>query len=145
MPDLNFSLRAVSESPARTRVTARSFTLLVDEPPSLGGTDAGPNPVEFLLAALAGCLNVVGHLVAKELGFSLRSLAFEIGGPLDPGRLLNLPERDRAGFKSIRAVVRVDADADREILARWLRIVESRCPVSDNLGAATPLQIELGA
>lgn len=144
MPDLNFSISAVSESPARTRVSARSFTLIIDEPPALGGEDKGANPVEFLLAALAGCLNVVGHIVARELGFSLRSIAFDIGGPLNPGRLLNHPGKDRAGFKSIRVVLRVDADADRETLSRWLKIVEARCPVSDNLGSVTPLQIELG-
>jgi uncharacterized OsmC-like protein len=126
-------------------VTARSFTLIIDEPPALGGTDAGPNPVEYLLAALAGCLNVVGHMVARELGFTLRSIVLEAGGPLNPGRFLNLPSKDRAGFKSIRVVLRADADADRETLERWLGIVKSRCPVSDNLGEATPLQIELGS
>jgi len=57
MPDANFRVRAMSESPARVSVKARSFNMIVDEPPNLGGEDRGANPVEYVLAALAGCLN----------------------------------------------------------------------------------------
>src|SRR5690349_2173109 len=34
----------------------RVFKLMVDEPEVLGGTDKFPNPVEYLAAALCGCL-----------------------------------------------------------------------------------------
>ena len=37
----------------RSETKMRQFSLTVDEPPTLGGTDAGPNPVELVLAALA--------------------------------------------------------------------------------------------
>jgi len=46
--------------------------MTIDEPDNLGGTDAGANPVEYLLAALSGYLNVVGHLVAREMGINLK-------------------------------------------------------------------------
>src|SRR5215218_4791958 len=36
----------------RTRVKIRDFDLIVDEPPLIGGGDAGPTPVELVLAAL---------------------------------------------------------------------------------------------
>ena len=35
----------------RSETKIRQFSLTVDEPPTLGGTDAGPNPVELVLAA----------------------------------------------------------------------------------------------
>jgi uncharacterized OsmC-like protein len=141
MADLEFKVKARSESPARTVVSARGFTIVVDEPPELGGTDHGANPVEYVLAALAGCLNVVGHLVARELGFAIRSLEIDISGTLNPARLLNQPTDDRAGYKQIAATLRVDSDADEATLVKWLRIVESRCPVSDNLARATPVAL----
>jgi putative redox protein len=36
-------------------VAIRQFSVGVDEPPGLGGQDAAPNPVEYILAALGSC------------------------------------------------------------------------------------------
>lgn len=42
------------------------FVIYMDEPPSLGGEDSAPNPVEVVLASLIGCLGIVIAVVAKE-------------------------------------------------------------------------------
>ena len=39
----------------RSETKIRQFSMTIDEPPNLGGTDTGPNPVELVLAALATC------------------------------------------------------------------------------------------
>lgn len=141
MSDLTFKVSGTSESPARTRVAARNFSLVVDEPPALGGSDEGANPVEYVLAGFAGCLNVVAHLVAQELGFKIHTLQIEAEGRLNPQRLLNHPTLDRAGFKDIGVQLHVHAEADEPTLARWVSIIESRCPVADNLGQPTPVRV----
>lgn len=46
MAALTFQVRAEAESATRTRAEARQFAVVIDEPPALGGTDAGANPVE---------------------------------------------------------------------------------------------------
>ncbi|HOI34356.1 MAG TPA: OsmC family protein [Mesotoga infera] len=143
MPDANFRVRAISESPARVSVKARSFNMIVDEPPNLGGEDRGANPVEYVLAALAGCLNVVGHIVAGEMGFSIKRLEIDVSGPLNAARLMGKSQDDRAGFKEIKATMKVDSDADEETLERWVKVVEDRCPVSDNLSNETPLSVKV--
>src|SRR5688500_15530981 len=45
------------------------FVFQKDEPPILLGTDKGANPVEYVLAALAGCLttSLVYHAAAKGI------------------------------------------------------------------------------
>jgi uncharacterized OsmC-like protein len=141
MPDANFRVRAVSESRARVAVKARNFTMIVDEPPNLGGDDKGASPVEYVLAALAGCLNVVGHLVADEMGFKIKRLEIDVYGPLNPARLFGKSYEDRAGFKEITAEMKVETDADEETLKKWVEAVEDRCPVSDNLGNSTPVRV----
>jgi uncharacterized OsmC-like protein len=142
MPDANFRIKAVSESPARVSVRARGFTMIVDEPPNLGGEDRGANPVEYVLAALAGCLNVVGHLIAKEMGFEISRLEIDVSGPLNPARLFGKSYDERAGFKEIVASMNVETDADTATLEEWVKAVEDRCPVSDNLGNPTPVIVK---
>lgn len=144
MSDLKFTARAFSESPAKTVVETRNFKIIVDEPESLGGTDHGANPVEYVLAALAGCLNVVGHMIAVELGFVLRGIELELEGDLNPGKLFGTSSEKRAGYSEIRVRITPDADADQVVLNKWLELVKERCPVSDNLANPTSVSINLG-
>ncbi len=141
MMDLKFSVTARSESETRVAVKARNFTIYVDEPPQLGGEDKGANPVEYVLAALAGCLNVVAHLAAKEMGITLQELSIEIQGTLNPAKFQGKSYQERAGYKQIDVLINVKTNADEQTLAKWLKVVEERCPVSDNLANPTPLRI----
>jgi hypothetical protein len=50
---MNFKIKAKSESPTKTVVTARGFKMVIDEPKMLGGENLGANPVEYLLMLLA--------------------------------------------------------------------------------------------
>lgn len=143
MSDLNFSIKGVSENPTKFVAEARNFKIVVDEPPTLGGTDHGANPVEYLLASYAGCLNVMGHLVADELGFKLDKLEIEINGNLNPDRLFGKSFTERAGFKKIQVTLKPYADTTPELLKSWIQTVENRCPINDNLGSITPIDIEV--
>lgn len=130
-------------NPTKFVAKTRQFTLTIDEPEGLGGTDQGANPVEFLLAAYAGCLNVMGHIVASELGFKLNNIRIELEGDLNPAKVFGKQTNDRAGYKEIRVNIFPDADTNEANLAKWLEIIESRCPVNDNLINPTPVKISL--
>lgn len=143
MSDLNFSLSGQNESPTKFLAKTRQFALTIDEPEGLGGTDHAANPVEFLLAAYAGCLNVMGHIVARELGFELKSLKIELDGDLNPAKVFGQLTSDRAGYKEIRVNIIPEADTDENTLAKWLETIENRCPVNDNLINPTPVKINL--
>jgi len=141
MADLNFSLSGQNENPTKFVAQTRQFTITIDEPEALGGTNHAANPVEFLLAAYAGCLNVMGHIVAGELNFKLKSLRIEIDGDLNPAKVFGQPTGDRAGYKEIRVQLIPEADTDSGTLEKWLKIIESRCPVNDNLANPTPVSV----
>jgi uncharacterized OsmC-like protein len=143
MPDLNFSVKGVSENPTKFVAEARDFTIIIDEPPSLGGTDHGANPVEYLLASYAGCLNVMGHLIAGELGFKLDKLEIELNGNLNPDSLFGKDFTERAGFKKIDIKLKPYAKVSPEVLEQWTKEVENRCPINDNLREKTPTEIEV--
>ena len=143
MSDLTFSVQGASASAAKFVGKTRQFRLIVDEPTDLGGTDEHANPVEYLLAGLAGCINVVGHLVAKELGFSIQKLHIEVTGNINPNKLFGVSDAERAGFKEIELKLVPETNASIETLAEWLRIVQERCPVKDNLANSTPVKVSV--
>lgn len=141
MSDLKFRIKAQSESAAKTVVKARNFEIIVDEPENLGGSNSAANPVEYLLAAFAGCLNVLGHLVAKEMEISMSGIAIDISGTLNPAKLFGTSDEERAGYKEITVCLKPqDCNASEEELAEWKKIVTSRCPVSDNLKNTTTVK-----
>ncbi len=143
MADIKFRVRAHSENATKTVVSARKFNMVIDEPADLGGSDAGPNPVEYVLAAFAGCLNVMGHIIAKEMNFELRSIQIDLSGNLNPARLFGMSFDERAGYKEIVVVLKPDCDADDDTLEKWAKEIENRCPVSDNIQHTTPVKIKV--
>ena len=143
MSDLKFKIKAHSENPTKTVVNARGFNLTIDEPQSLGGTNEGANPVEYVLAAFSGCINVMGHVIAKEMDFELRGMSIEISGELNPNRIFGTSFDDRAGYKNITVDVSPNCDASPEVLKKWIEAIEARCPVSDNLSHETPINIRI--
>ncbi|RMB25214.1 OsmC family protein [Haloplanus aerogenes] len=122
-----------SEGPKRTTIeTARTEFVIGDA-----------SPLEHLLGSLAACLNVIGHLVAKERGIVLRGLDVDVEGDIDPAKYKGGETDARAGFSSIRAHVTVDTDADADAVQDWMATVEERCPVADNLGAGVDVHVDV--
>lgn len=140
---LTFSIQSKSETPARTEIETRGFKLIVDEPTELGGTNLAPNPVEYILAGYAGCINVVAHLTAKELNIDVQDLKINIEGELNPARLFGTSHEERAGYQSITVSLKTTNPIDESLKTRWLEEIESRCPVNDNLRNATPVNFSL--
>lgn len=143
MADLKFRVRAHSENPTKTVVKARNFEIVIDEPEDLGGTNQGANPVEFVLAAYCGCLNVMAHLVAKELEIPFRGIKIDMAGTLNPAKLFGQSDEDRAGYKEIKITLKPDCDADEATLQLWMDKIMSRCPVGDNIKNITPVSVSM--
>lgn len=140
---LKFSIQSKSETPARTEIETRGFKLIVDEPTELGGTNLAPNPVEYILAGYAGCINVVAHITAKELNIDVKNLQINIEGDLNPDRLFGTSLQERAGYQFLNVSLTTANPIDESLKTRWLEAIENRCPVNDNLRNATPINFSL--
>ncbi|MCF6356329.1 MAG: OsmC family protein [Draconibacterium sp.] len=143
MSDLKFKVEGKAQTGARFVADARQFSIVIDEPPTLGGNDLGANPVEYLLASYAGCINVVAHLTAKELGINVEKLSIKVDGKLNPAKLFGQSDNERAGFKQIDVQFSPVTDATEEQLGIWVAEIKNRCPVNDNLANITPLSLNL--
>jgi len=143
MKDLTFEASVELKEGLTFEAKTRNFTLLIDEPQNLGGMDKGPNPVEYLLFALGGCLGIVIQVVAKEMNININSLKINLKGDLNPLRFMGKDFSERAGYKRIKVEVDIKSDSPREKIEELLKKVEERCPISDNIRNVTPVEISL--
>lgn len=143
MGEIIFKIEAKSESATKTRVKARNFELIIDEPMSLGGTDEGANPVEYLLASYAGCLSVVAHITAQEKGIVLDDLQISISGNINPDRFLGKSKKERAGFKKITVDITSNSKIGDKEKTEWINEIIERCPVGDNLKNSSLVNINI--
>jgi uncharacterized OsmC-like protein len=137
--DLNFKINGKSIGHTKYQGYARNFELIVDEPEMLGGDDSAANPVEYLLAGYAGCLNVVFGIVAKELAIEIQSLKINIDGDINPEKFLGISNDERAGFKSLNVGISLITNSDKEKEDLLFKTVRNRCPINDNLSNPTPI------
>ena len=109
----------------------RNFTIRMDEPKSLGGTDTGMNPVEALLAALGSCMMIVAAAFAKSQGIDLQDCWVELEGDLDPDGFLKAKPGVRMGFQEIRYTPHFKTNSSPEDVEKFAAFMKARCPVSD--------------
>ncbi|MCC6029723.1 MAG: OsmC family protein [Candidatus Korarchaeum sp.] len=124
-------------SPTMSEVRCGDFELSIDK---LGGE--APSPLDLMLASLIGCFNITATLVAEDMGIEIEDAAFEAIGIFNPSVFYG-KEGQRAGYKEIKLLFRVKSDADDEKLKEFIRRVEERCPVSDNIVNITPLTVKV--
>ena len=125
------------------KTVARKHEVYIDQPEGMGGTDKAPTPLEYIFIALGGCLVSVAKIVAAQRKINLRGVEIEVSGEVNLDVLRGQEKNERAGFQSISAKVKVDADLTDKEKEAFLEEVEKRCPVSDNVSHATPMTIKL--
>ncbi len=76
---MSHSARIVSTSTDYAhRISVGTHELVADEPPGLGGRDAGPAPFDLYLASLAACTAITLRMYAQKKGWDLGELRAEL-------------------------------------------------------------------
>jgi putative redox protein len=112
----------------RCRVQVGDFELIVDEPPSSGGTGTGPMPTEYLLAAMASCYTLALAWAAAKRGVTLPALAVTATGTYD-------------GPKFCRLQLTVHSDAPPAAIEPLVEPALRVCYVSNTLAASPPIEV----
>ena len=115
------------------------FVLDNAEPPALLGEDEAPNPVEYVLHALAGCMTTTMVYHAAARGIRIESIESELEGDLDLHGFLRLDENVRNGYENIRVKFNVKSDASEEELANLAKI----SPVFDIVSNPVPISVTI--
>ncbi|MCB0310014.1 MAG: OsmC family protein [Bdellovibrionales bacterium] len=140
MPQKTVKVELTMGANFETEVRVRDHRMLIDQTVAAGGQDAGPSPLEYLLASLGGCICAIGRIVAHQRKINLRGMYVAVEGDLDTDVLLGKDTDKRAGFESFRISAQVDADLTDQEKRDFLHEVDRRCPVSENLQHLTTIE-----
>ncbi len=92
--------------------------LTVDEPVSVGGDDAGPDPQELLAASLASCTAITMEMYAARKGWDIGHVEVDV----------EYSPAERGCPTKFQLVMRLADDLPEEQVER-LRVIAAKCPV----------------
>lgn len=111
---------------------AHGFRLVADEPPALGGTDKGMNPVEMLLCALGSCQAIVASFFSRQAGVKLEGFRVDVEGDMDPAGFMGIGGA-RPGLQEVRYKMYFKTDSPHENVEKLVEMIRTRCPVGDSV------------
>ncbi len=115
----------------------------LDEPPVLCGNNIGPNPVEYLLVALSGCLTTSLIAYAAAQGIEIKRLRSRYEGDLDLRGFLGLSEEVPVGYQSIRVYFTIDAEIPDKQKEELIRMAKKYSPVFNTITKSAPVEVSL--
>ncbi|CAD0186836.1 hypothetical protein RUESEDTHA_03747 [Ruegeria sp. THAF57] len=105
------------------------FSVTVDEPPSVGGTDLGPEPTSVLLASVASCFTVAIAFCARKRSVELTDLKVSVTGVYDGPKYASITISSQLG-------------CDPSQIDGIIRAAERVCYVTNTLKTAPDIHIK---
>jgi uncharacterized OsmC-like protein len=121
----------------------KPFELDADEHQVLLGEDLGPNPVEYALTALAGCMTgaMIYHAAAK--GIDIKGVESRLEGDLNLRGFLGISDDVKVGYENIRVFFKIDADVSDEEKEELIRMAQKYSPVFNTISNPTSVSVKL--
>lgn len=137
--------RTVSVSASGLRfvqnITVGPHAFQADEPMENGGSDAGPDAHELLLAALGSCTSITVQMYAERKQWPVEGVHVRLS-------FLKVPLDEASSKTAMRDVIEMeisfDGDLSEEQRSRLLEIA-GRCPVHRLLTSPVPIHTKLQA
>src|SRR5271165_2424247 len=106
----------------------RRFSIDIDEPSELGGSNRFANPQEHLIAALNACMTVGYVAQCAVRGITLENLEIETYGEIDLRGFLGIDPAVPAGYEKLSYVVRIKGTGTKEQFAEIHEAVIATSP-----------------
>ena len=116
----------------QTEIVASGHRLLADEPIAVGGSDTGPTPYDYLLAALGACTSMTLRMYADRKGLALESIVVRLKHQKIHAEDCRSCETKSGKIDTIEREIELQGPLDQEQRQRLLEIAD-RCPVHRTL------------
>ena len=119
---------------------SRRFSIDIDEPCELGGSNRFANPQEHLLAALNACM-MVGYVAQCAVrGITLKRLEIETDGEIDLRGFLGIDPAVPPGYEKLSYKVRIKGSGTKEEFAEVHKAVMATSPNFYNVSRPVALK-----
>ena len=110
-----------------------NYSIQIDVPPTMGGSDRGPTPPELFVASLGSCIAAFAANYCIQAGIDPEGMRvdFSYEKADDPTRLINL-----------KAKIRLDCD-DYQKREKAILRVATHCPVHETISSFEGIELEL--
>jgi uncharacterized OsmC-like protein len=115
--------------PTKVEITNTEWKIQLDESVEDGGSNSGPNPMQYFTASLAGCQNEQAQVVADELSLSIVQINISVEVDLDLSGFMGMADHSNGSYKSVRLNAVVVGDATDEQIKTMGQKVDDRCPI----------------
>ena len=115
-------------------ITTGRHLLTADEPVSVGGADAGPNPYELLLAALGACKSMTIRMYADRKGLPLQRTTVRLRYDRIHAKDCAQCEQNVGMLSRIRSEIDIEGPLNDQDRRRLVEIAD-RCPVHRTLSS----------
>ncbi len=123
-------------------LTASRHHLVVDEPTSMGGSDLGPNPYDYLLAGLGSCTTITLRMYADRKKIPLESVTVALEHSRVHGKDCAECESDTQMVDVVTRSINLVGNLTDEQRQSLLKISE-KCPVHRTLRSETVIRTTL--
>ena len=118
----------------------RRFSIDIDEPHALGGSDRFANPQEHLIAALNACMTVGYVAQCAVRGITLESLAIDTDGEIDLRGFLGIDPNVTQGYENLSYTVRIKGNGTKQQFAEVHDAVMATSPNFYNMSRPVALK-----
>ena len=132
----------IGDTGFRTEIMANGLSLIADEPVSVGGTNMGPTPYDYLVAGLGACTAMTLRMYADRKQWPLEEVVVSLSHKKIHARDCKTCETDQAMVDWIERDVELMGSLDASQSQRLMEIAD-RCPVHRTLESKVKIQTTL--
>jgi uncharacterized OsmC-like protein/pimeloyl-ACP methyl ester carboxylesterase len=125
-----------------TSIQTKNHSFIADEPPSIGGSDFGPSPYEYLNAALAACTVMTLKLYAERKQWDLQEVFVYISHSRKHSDDLQVEVEKPKYLDHISKKLKFVGNLDATQKER-LKDIASRCPVHKTIASEVIFETEV--
>jgi uncharacterized OsmC-like protein len=115
------------------------FQVLSGEHQVLFGQDKAPNPIEWLLHSLVGCMTKTLAYHSASHGITIEAIDSTVAGKIDLHGFLGLSDKNRAECSNIQVTMRIKSDASPIVLKSLAKL----SPVFDVVARSVPVNVTI--